>query len=406
MAPEAEPLLPEALDDGGMTPPHGDPLPLGAPTALAETADVAPEPPADEPLDDASSTPPHGDPLHLAPVTSTLAKTADGAGEPPVDEPLDDASSTPPHGDPLHLAPVTSTLAEATDGAGEPPVDEPLDDASSTPPHGDPLHLAPVTSTLAETADVAPEPPVDEPLDDASSTPPHGDPLRVSAVPTATWTADPAFEQEAAVLTTGGREAPTLGGGEPPVDFGADGFEVSAIGGAPLEAAGAQQEFADRSEYHSDPPFASSATVLESLYSPDVNEGEGTQPADALEAAALGHPGAVVLEAPGAGEVEAPEERREGGPNWMLAFICAWSGATSLFEAWTLMRSGGMRVELLQNLGFVGYLLLGLGLAVFAIEALGWGRPRRGVAPVLLPTALTLAGVVCLVLWNDPGRPI
>jgi hypothetical protein len=132
-----------------------------------------------------------------------------------------------------------------------------------------------------------------------------------------------------------------------------------------------------------------------------------SQPArDELEAAAVQQTAPAAAVQSVTVTREEPEERREAGPNWMLAFICAWSGGTSLFEAWMMTRSTGLRPELLHNLGFVGYALLGLGLAIFAVEAIGWGKPRRSVLPVLFPTVLTLAGVVCLVLWNAPGRPI
>ena len=106
------------------------------------------------------------------------------------------------------------------------------------------------------------------------------------------------------------------------------------------------------------------------------------------------------------------EEHRpaETGPNWMLAFVCAWAGGTALNEAWAVLASAGFRIApMLRNLGFVGYGLLGLGLFAFALEALRWGSQRRGAASllaILLPALLTLAGVVCLILSGDPGRRI
>jgi hypothetical protein len=100
------------------------------------------------------------------------------------------------------------------------------------------------------------------------------------------------------------------------------------------------------------------------------------------------------------------DDRVESGPNWMLAFICAWTGVTSLNEARVLLDPAGFRPELLHNYGFLGYILLGLGLLFFGLEALRWGRPGRGIGMLFVPSALTLAGVICLVLWNDPGRRI
>lgn len=98
------------------------------------------------------------------------------------------------------------------------------------------------------------------------------------------------------------------------------------------------------------------------------------------------------------------------GPNWMLAFVCAWAAATALNEAWAVMAPIGFKLPLLlRNTAFVGYALLGVGLAAFAIEALRWGaRKREGgsLAQVLLPAAVTLAGVIALVLSHDPGRRI
>lgn len=106
----------------------------------------------------------------------------------------------------------------------------------------------------------------------------------------------------------------------------------------------------------------------------------------------------------------APEPPALSGPNWMLAFVCAWAGATALNEAWAVMAPIGFKLPLLlRNTAFVGYTLLGLGLAAFAIEALRWGaRKREGgsLAQVLLPAVVTLAGVIALILSQDPGRRI
>lgn len=98
-----------------------------------------------------------------------------------------------------------------------------------------------------------------------------------------------------------------------------------------------------------------------------------------------------------------------GGPNWMLAFVCAWAGATALNEAWAVVTAVGMTAQVLRNQAFLGYGLLGIGLLVFAIEALRWGSRRRGAASliaVVVPALMTLAGVVALILSQDPGRRI
>lgn len=110
---------------------------------------------------------------------------------------------------------------------------------------------------------------------------------------------------------------------------------------------------------------------------------------------------AAVLEA----EEEAPLPLPDTGPNWMLAFVCAWSGTVSINEAWAVASAGG---QVLSNLGFLGYALLGLGLLAFAVEALRWGRRRSGAVALLLmaATLLTLAGLVCLLMWPSAGRKI
>ncbi len=110
---------------------------------------------------------------------------------------------------------------------------------------------------------------------------------------------------------------------------------------------------------------------------------------------------AAVLEAEEAAALRNPE----AGPNWMLAFVCAWSGAASINEAVALAAPGA---RLFFDLGFMGYLLLGLGLLAFAVESLRWGRRRSGGTALLLAaaTVMTLVGVVCLVLWPAPGRKI
>ncbi len=99
----------------------------------------------------------------------------------------------------------------------------------------------------------------------------------------------------------------------------------------------------------------------------------------------------------------------ETGPNWMLAFVCLWAGGTSLNEAWYVAGQAGLGAALLRNVTFLGYGVLGLGLVGFALEALQHGKRRSTATTVLTalaPALLTLAGVILLVLSNDPGRRI
>lgn len=103
-----------------------------------------------------------------------------------------------------------------------------------------------------------------------------------------------------------------------------------------------------------------------------------------------------------------PERHLDGSANWMLAFVCAWAGATSLYEAWILAAPGGFRGPVLRTPGFLGYALLGAGLLLFALDALQWGKRRRG--PVLFLTVVailvTVGGVLGLLMSSDPGRRI
>ncbi len=115
---------------------------------------------------------------------------------------------------------------------------------------------------------------------------------------------------------------------------------------------------------------------------------------------------------PAVGEEPAPsygepaEEADPGSqPNWMLAFVCAWAGGTSLFEAWHLYQAAKMGA--IRGPAFLGYILLGAGLIGFAVDAFRWGRSRRRlVAALLVPVVLTLAGIALLILSHDPGRRI
>lgn len=118
-------------------------------------------------------------------------------------------------------------------------------------------------------------------------------------------------------------------------------------------------------------------------------------------------PGIPTPEEAGGPAVESGPEPDFGGPNWMLAFVCAWAGATALNEAWAVLAPIGMKAQLLRNPAFLGYGLLGLGLVAFALEALRWGSRRRNVLlAVVVPTLMTLVGVAALVMSQDPGRRI
>ena len=180
------------------------------------------------------------------------------------------------------------------------------------------------------------------------------------------------------------------------------------------------------------PDFPAAPPAVGAANSPlDAISEEGRVPVSPI-AALTDHPiGASSVPAPMVGAAEAwPEARQErgalpqadrtdqddyaqdaphGGPNWMLAFVCAWAGGTALNEAWASTAAGKVGAQLLRNPAFAGYLLLGLGLVAFAIEALRWGKRNRGMASLLIvvvPALLTLAGVACLVLSTEPGRRI
>ncbi|MGV3724584.1 MAG: hypothetical protein ACO1SX_27120 [Actinomycetota bacterium] len=369
------------------------------------------------------------------------------AAEPPapvaeIGEHVDQGDSTPPHGDPLtrELAPSSPPVGEESDAP------EPLDDGTSTPPHGEVLPVAPVESRSEATLAVSssPSPTLTDPAESlvgkfvpADGTPASepaplpDEPLTAvaAAVPIEPVAAAPAVAEEEPIpeleLASAAPSAAAAGEEAPPVMFASpavppaeapgegpdprigrafaaadatDAFEVPRVERVAMDAPATDDEASPTA--YAEAVGSAQAPGSESL---SFREVEASRPVDDLEAAALHHPAGATLDAPTAGAPVAPEERHEGSPNWMLAFICAWSGATSLYEAWLLNQVGGLRAE---TLGLLGYLLLGIGLVAFAIEALGWGRPRRSIAPVLLPTLLTLVGVVCLVLWDGPARPL
>ena len=103
------------------------------------------------------------------------------------------------------------------------------------------------------------------------------------------------------------------------------------------------------------------------------------------------------------------EPHVETGPNWMLAFVCLWAAGTALNESWFLAMQVGLTPALLRNVTVMGYGVLGLGLVGFALDALSSGKkqsPAASIIKALIPALLTLAGVILLVLSNDPGRRI
>lgn len=113
-----------------------------------------------------------------------------------------------------------------------------------------------------------------------------------------------------------------------------------------------------------------------------------------------------------AGEAEAAREEDAaaagtrgvpGGPNLMLAIVCWIASATAFFESFALYRAHWLR-----SYAFTGYFSLGLGILLFSFEALSWGKRKRGwMAWVYLPAAaLTILGIVSLVLSQAPGRRI
>lgn len=139
---------------------------------------------------------------------------------------------------------------------------------------------------------------------------------------------------------------------------------------------------------------------------PLAASGGGTvEAAPPEEAAALPETAGSAGTAP-AGTEEFPAE---SGPNWMLVFVCGWSGLTALNEMWHLIGESGLSVKLAQDLSVVGYGVLGVGLLGMALDALEWGRTRRtplSIGISIVAALMTLAGVICLVLSHDPGRRI
>ena len=101
-----------------------------------------------------------------------------------------------------------------------------------------------------------------------------------------------------------------------------------------------------------------------------------------------------------------PEMVFETGPNWMLAFVTAWAGATSLYEGWVLT-APVLKFSVVFSAAFLGYAILGLGMLGFAVEAV---RPLRGRigwrVALLAPALLTLLGIALLLLSHTPGRRI
>lgn len=97
----------------------------------------------------------------------------------------------------------------------------------------------------------------------------------------------------------------------------------------------------------------------------------------------------------------AAPETGEGapGPNWMLILICAITAVTAVWEA--------LAVRPISGSDLWGYLLLGVGMLLFAIQTYLWPRSSALAGRFHIPAAaLTLIGVVLLVLSNTAGRRI
>jgi hypothetical protein len=300
---------------------------------------------------------------------------------------LDDGSFTPPHGDPLGDAALDSPAASelATEvpefATSEAVVVADLDsghhNATTAELPGVPvaepadlLYTGPVEPALAGSLIEHPEPIVEH-AEVGSQAPFAAEPVSAVSQHSEWGTLDPVVAE--------------------PVDRVAD-AQPELLYAGPVEPAPVGLHF---------PETAPECDETGSAFAAGVRQAFPRQPNDDLEVAAL----ASKVTAPESIPLEEPDEPIDGGPNWMLAFICAWSSAISLREAWATVGGGGLGMAL-RNLGVLGYLLLGVGLLAFAFDALRWGRPRRGIGPLVIPTLLTLAGVVCLVLWNDRGRPI
>ena len=97
------------------------------------------------------------------------------------------------------------------------------------------------------------------------------------------------------------------------------------------------------------------------------------------------------------------------GPNIMLAVVCWIAGATSLHEGWVLLGGQLPSAGDLASASFRGYLALGIGMLLFSVEALRWGRKRRSflwVGVFAAAFVLMALGVIWLAGTADPGRRI
>lgn len=114
--------------------------------------------------------------------------------------------------------------------------------------------------------------------------------------------------------------------------------------------------------------------------------------------------------------VAAETEEAAARPNWMMCFVCAVAGLTSLYEAFLIGSSARFARGIITTPDFGGYAVLGAGLLLFAVESLWWNRGRRRgrllryggshLLLILLAALLTLAGLTLLFLSRDPGRRI
>jgi hypothetical protein len=303
-------------------------------------------------------------------------------------DPSPDAPPTQP--DPAEASALEATMD--ANGTAPPSVEPEASSPALTPSPNPEWVSAPVT-TSAESADL-PEPPAfpreaEPPAATVLSSGEAGEASLPVTVTDPLPTVESSLEREA-VESEPGAAVSSVEGGVYAEDARA--------------AAGALIESPDEPPIHGDPL----AGVVEA-------EGGG-EPEPGLEdgatAAAAGlawgaEPAALTAEEQE--EQELAEEGYQAGPNWMLALVCLWAAITSFVEAWAYLHPAGAAPGNMRSFAFAGYALLGVGLTLFGVDALGRSHHRRGgrrFVAVLLPFLFTLAGVVCLLLDKAPGRRI